>query len=262
MLDELKMRYKELAFGKRLAICLVAGLLPGIYVYFDESTIVDEEYAEAETLEKAAADKLLAAENQLKNLQKTQGELEFTRDQLKKAESRLPDQIVIDEILRTMGKTSREMGVKVRVFEPKEEIIRGDEYKYSELPIRVAIEAHEYSVICEWIDKIAGSKSKIYLRSWKLGRSTPKGVRSPISTAPADSVNSQGLNSADIEAQAARDELVVTIDADFSLFKMATPEQIAGAALKEQDKAKDPGKKSGPKLPEVAPQDGAKDGAG
>jgi Tfp pilus assembly protein PilO len=229
VLDELKLRYKELELAKRLAICALLALLPGIYTYFGESSTVDEEYEQADLQEKAAAQKLLTADKKLKNLEKTQSQLEFTKDQLKKAEARLPEQIAIDEVLRTVGKISKDMSVNVRFFEPQPQIIQGDEYKYVEVPIAIAAEAKDYGQICEWVDRVAGGRSKIYVKSWVLERGR---VTKQNETRMTDAVP-KTISPATLEyeqAVAARDNVKLIVRGQFSLFKMATSEQLAEAA--------------------------------
>jgi Tfp pilus assembly protein PilO len=112
----------------------------------DESTIVDEEVGRAEAEEKAAAAKLTQADATLKNLPKAESELAFTREQLKKAEERLPDSVVIDEVLRSLGKSAKSFGVNVVLFEPLEEVVRGDNYKYAEVPLKISVESHVRSM--------------------------------------------------------------------------------------------------------------------
>ncbi len=228
MLDELKLRYKELELIKRLGICALLALLPGIYAYFNDSTEVDEQYEQAELQEKTAADKLLVAENKLKNLEKTQAQLEFTKEQLKKAESRLPEQVAIDEVLRNVGKISKEMSVNIRFFEPQASVIQGQDYKYLEVPIAMTAEARDYAQLCEWVDRVAGGKSRMYIKSWSIER----GRSSRQEDSRASDEATIGVDPAVLEerqAVAARDRVKVILKGQFSLYKMATPDQLAEA---------------------------------
>jgi Tfp pilus assembly protein PilO len=232
MLDELKIRYKEMAFGKRMALCFLIGIFPGVSEYLTLFSDVHDQYEQAVAEEKDAADKLVTAENQLKNLQKTQNELEFTKDQLKKAESHLPDQVQVDEILRTVGKVSRDLDVNVVLFEPKTEVIRGGDFKYSELPVKISVSSNDYNQICEWVDKFAGSKSRVYLKSWELIRGAKK--------AKTESIEMNAGNPslvADSEAQRTRDDMRITLVGEFSLYKMPNPTQLAAAEAKEKAEA-------------------------
>lgn len=228
MLDELKLRYKETSLLKRLLLCAIVALIPAGLLYLDESSVIEEEYAAAETAEKAAASKLLEADNTLKNLAKVEGELAFTREQLKKAESRLPETIAMDEILRTVGKTAKDSKVTVRLFEPMQDIMRGDTYKYSEVPIKISVEAHDYSQLCEWVDSLAGIKSKIYLKAWKLGRraASHKDEKLGVLAAPAPAVDLDPSIAAEQQGRKARENFLVVMDANFSLYKMPSAAQV------------------------------------
>ena len=229
MLDELKIRYKEMSFRKRLVFCVLLSLIPAAYVYLDESANLDEEYEQADAAEKAAAAQLLRADNQLKNLQKTENELEFAKEQLKKAEARLPDSILIDEILRTTGKLARESAVKVLFFEPNAPIIKGDEYKYVEVPLKISVEAPEYSQICEWLDSIAGLKTKIYLKSWVVTRRmiippVPDGA--PVVDPNLLATSTPSMRD-ELEGRISRKNVRVTLAGEFSLYKLASAEELA-----------------------------------
>ncbi len=232
MFDDLKIRYKESKLPVRLGLCAFVAMIPAAFLYVEDSSAVDEEYKNAENLEKAAAQKLLAAENTLKNMPKKEAELAFTREQLKKAESRLPDNVAVDEILRTVAKSSKTYGVNITLFEPQAEILRGDNYKFLELPFKISVEANDYSQICEWLDNVIGSKSKIYLRSWKLSRNA--GSISDIEGAGilAGPTIGQSLTTSQLAEQdgrKARERLRLLLETDVSVFKMASAAQMASA---------------------------------
>lgn len=233
MLDELKIRYKQSKLSVRLAICALLALIPAALLYMDESSLVDEEYAKADTEQKEAADRLVQADETMKNLPKKEKELAFTREQLKKAEDRLPDNVVIDEVLRTIGKSAKTYGVNVALFEPQAEVVRGDSYKYTEVPLRVSVEGHDYGQICEWLDDVAGSKSKIYLKSWKLGRKAGSSRADPLAANSAEPVVGQVLTPSQIAERSgkkARENLRLVLDADISLFKLASAANISDAS--------------------------------
>jgi Tfp pilus assembly protein PilO len=248
VLDELKIKYKNLSLVKRLVICVLAGLLPGAYLYYDQAAIVEEEFATAEAGEKEAAQKLLDVDNKLKNLEKTESELAFTTDQLKKAETRLPNDVAIDEVLRQVAKSAKDSSVTIVNFVPGAEILRGDEYKYVEMPIKMVVEAHEYSQLCSWLDTIAGLKARLYVKSWNLKRET--GVAQVEIGSTVGGSESQGLDEvsrAELEARKPREQLRLKLQADIALYKLALNGVLNPAATPTQD---------------GAPSDGAADAKG
>jgi Tfp pilus assembly protein PilO len=247
-MDELKAKYKALSLGKRLAICFFLGLLPAAYLYYDQAPGIEEELTAAETAEKDAARKLVDADKKLKNLEKTEGELAFTTDQLKKAETRLPDSVAIDEILRNIGKSAKDSGVTIAEFQPMSEMTRGDEYKYTEIPLKMIVEAHEYSQICSWLDTIAGLKSKLYLKSWSLRRQAgtdQAGGRDPGSSPDATNEVERALE----EALRPRRDLVLKLSADFSVYRLAMggagATSYSARAASPSDNASPPNNKAG-----------------
>ena len=232
MLDDLKLRYKELHLLKRLGLCALLGLLPALSLYLEDSAVVEEDYVVAEQQEKAAAAKLLQADNQLKNLAKTESELAYTHEQLKKAQTRLPDNVVIDEVLRSVGKAAKDSSVAISLFEPQPESVRGDEFKYLEMPLKINVEAKDYSQLAVWLDSVAGSKSKMYLKSWSITRRSAvslseDALTNPIVPAGASVLDDSAL--AELDAKRSREGLRLALAANFSIYKLAPESAIAAA---------------------------------
>lgn len=212
---------------------MIVAIVPALLVYMEDSAIIDEEYNNAESQEQQAAKKLLDADQVLKNIPKAEQDLSFTREQLQKAESRLPDNVEIDEILRSIGKSAKTMGVKIALFEPKAEILKGDDYKYLELPLKVSVEANDYSQICEWLDDVAGSKSKIYLKSWSISRKAAALTESNRLQTENNAIQGQTLSQSQIaenEGKLARKNLRLVLGADLSLFKLASASNLSSAS--------------------------------
>lgn len=243
MLDELKLRYKELPLLKRLLLCAVLGMLPAIWLYFEESPTVEESYTSAEQQEKAAAGKLQQADSQLKNLAKTENELAYTHEQLKKAQTRLPDNVVMDEILRSIGKAAKDSSVTIAHFEPQPEAVRGDEFKYLEIPLKISVEAKEYAQLATWLDTVAGSKSKMYLRSWAITRRavTDQNEQGQLNAAPVAKGNVID-ETALLEQQAkkSREGLRLALAANLSVYKLASDSAIAAAEVAQGIKSEKP----------------------
>lgn len=222
MFEELKLKYKTSSIAARLLLCCLVGLLPGAFIYSEQAEIVDAEYAAADSEEKAASLKLLDADKKLKNLEKTESELAFTTQQLKKAETQLPNNVAIDEILRQVGKIAKELSVTVVKFEPLADVIRGDDYKYSEIPIKVTVEAHEYSQLCAWVDNIAGLNARLFLKSWSMKREA--GRESPANQASLEATDSEKVDEvtkAEQDARRPRENLRLVLASEFSVYRMA-----------------------------------------
>ena len=106
--------------------------------------------------------------------------------------------------------------------------MRGDTYKYSEVPIKISVEAHDYSQLCEWVDSLAGIKSKIYLKAWKLGRraASHKDEKAAIAVGTNPSVELDPSIAAEQQGRKARENFLVVMDANFSLYKMPSAAQV------------------------------------
>lgn len=239
MLDELKIKYKNLNLYKRLIICVLAGLLPGVYLYYDQAAIVEEEFAAAEAAEKDAAQKLLDVDKKLKNLEQTERDLAFTTEQLKKAETILPSSVAIDEILRQVGKSAKSSSLMIMRFEPKPEAVKGDEYKYIEMPFDMEVEASEYSQICSWLDSIAGLKARIYVKSWALKREVGREKQAAQGDSGANGSGTENdFGREELLARRARENLRLKLTANFAVYRIA-PDQPAVAPQSSPDPSAD-----------------------
>jgi Tfp pilus assembly protein PilO len=232
VLDDLKLRYKEMHLLKRLSLCAILALLPAVWLYIEDSTVVEENYVVAEQQEKAAAAKLLEADNQLKNLAKTESELAYTHEQLKKAQTRLPDNVIIDEILRSVGKAAKDASVTISLFEPQPESVRGDDFKYIEMPLKINVEAKDYSQLAIWLDSIAGSKSKMYLKSWSITRraagSSNEEALANLMIPLGDTVLDPSVL-VEQDAKRSREGLRLALAANLSVYKLSPTSGVASA---------------------------------
>jgi Tfp pilus assembly protein PilO len=219
--DELKIKYKNLPLWQRLIICVLVGLLPGAYLYYEQAAVIEEEFATAEVAEKSAAQKLLDVVKKLKNLEQTERELAFTTEQLKKAETRLPTDIAVDEILRQLGKSAKDSSVTIVNFQPEAEVVKGNEYKYIEMPMKITVEAHEYSQLCSWLDTVAGLKARLYLKSWNMTRLAGQDDQPTNSTAGASGSALDEVARAELEARRPRELLRLKLDANLSVYRIA-----------------------------------------
>jgi Tfp pilus assembly protein PilO len=248
VLDELKFRYKEVTLAKRLLLCALLAAIPSILIYFSSAGDVDAAFEAATQAEELAAQKLQKADHDVKNLPALESELESTREQLKAAEARLPDQVQIDEVLRNVGKTVKSSAANVILFQPESEIIRGEVYKYVEVPVRITVEAHEYSQICEWLDSVAGENQKMFLKSWNITRGKAY-ISSKDSEATKESGDQTNLaQKSDTAGRQARANLRLTFEGEFSLYKLAsTAAQAAEGSDSNPGKgAKTPGGQTTP----------------
>ena len=227
MLDEFKFFYRNSVLYKRLLICALAGMLVPLYVYFDGVDETEAQYDAAVTAEGAANKALEDAKIRSSKLPTLMAELETTREQLKLVESELPDSVKIDEVLRTVGKTVKPAAIQVLLFKPEAQIIRGDVYKYVEVPVKISVEAREYSQICEWLDSVAGESKPMYLKAWTIMPLPSPASKSGNQPIEDGRVPPKPLDLEALQAQSSRENLRLRFDGSFSMFKLATEADVA-----------------------------------
>lgn len=169
MLDELKFRYRALSVGVRLLILVTLGLFPGALTYLDEAPTLEFDLENAKSQEAAVRQSLATAQAQAKNLPAMEEKLAFTTDQLKKAEARLPSAVLVDQVVDQIGQTAKGADVEIKFFAPAGETTVKGEYPYDEVRFKV-IMAGKFPSLSKWMDMVAGSNSKAYLKLWDFSR--------------------------------------------------------------------------------------------
>lgn len=239
MLEEFKFFYKNLSLYRRLLLCSLTAMIVPLYVYFNRVDDVESQYETAVNENLIASQKLEDAKTRSFKLPTLVAELESTREQLKLLESALPDTVKIDEVLRTVGKTVKPAAVQVLLFKPEAQIVRGDVYKYAEIPVKISVEAHEYSQICEWLDSVAGESKPMYLNSWRISPAAKATLGKPGEDGQNTVPQAKVLDTNAQSAQLSRDNLKLKFEGEFSMFKLATDAEVAeDAAKKDGGKAK------------------------
>ncbi len=182
--EELKERYKMLPLWARFLIAGIIGLLPGAYIYYDEGDALQAQLDEVGSKESEAREKFEQSRQQKANLPKLEEEMAFTEEQLLKAKKKLPDTYRIEEILQTAATIAKEVGVKLVIFDPLDEIQHPDGYKYVELPIKTEIQGR-FGQIASFFDRIVHLETSIFVRRLEIARVPLQNLTAALATAPA-----------------------------------------------------------------------------
>lgn len=167
--EEIKERYKMLPLWARFLIAGILGLLPGAYVYYDEGDALQTQLETTTGEEGEARAKFEEARQQKANVPKLEEELEFTEQQLEKAKKKLPDIFHIEDVLQKAATIAKEVGVKLVKFEPQEDILHREDYKFVEKPIKTEIEGR-FGQIAAFFDRIVHLETSVFVRKIDVTR--------------------------------------------------------------------------------------------
>ena len=167
--DELKERYKLLPVWGRLAIAFFIGLLPGIYLYFDEGDALAQKLVESQSAVQTSRSKFEDARKKKSNLPQLEEQMAYTEDQLAKAKLKLPDHIIIEDILQKTAMIAKQTGVQLTVFNPAADIPHSVPYQYIEAPITTEVVGH-FSQIASFFDQMIHLDGTIFMRRIELTR--------------------------------------------------------------------------------------------
>lgn len=226
MLAEYLFKYRMLKPWARLLILCLLGVLPGAWNYLEVAPILEAQYDEASSKEQNSRKKLADAKAVIKDLPAMEEKLSSTKDQLKKAEARLPNEIFVDEVLQFVSKAANENDVSIGKFEPvSNKLIPGD-YPYMEVRFKISMDGR-YGRLGEWLDTVGGSQSKAYVKSWDIRRGLVVDKEKPANPnqpAPGPVAGSKE------EAELARERLKLAMVTELVLYSAANEAQLAGAA--------------------------------
>lgn len=225
---ELKERYKVLPAWGRLLVAFVIGLVPGAYVYLDESDDLDAKLTTLQTQYEESKQKFDAASQKRANLPKLEEQLQFTEEQLAKAKLKLPDNYRIEDILQRVATIAKSAGVSLVTFDPAQEAKRSQPYPYVELTIVSEIKG-SFAQIAMFFDQLIHLEGTIFLRRLDLSRFDARDDK------VANSEVAQGAAAADKKktpfqlAQAERSNMRVRARFDVVVYRSMTSQESASA---------------------------------
>ncbi|MCX6117200.1 MAG: type 4a pilus biogenesis protein PilO [Proteobacteria bacterium] len=169
MFDEIIFRYKNLSMPLRILLCVVLGMLPKVISYYEEIVVLEADLENANLRESSERSKLADIKEKTKNIPQIEATLTSTREQLMKAETRLPNDIKVDEVLKQVGTAANAFNLRLINFAPKGvELIPG-EYSYDELKYQVILNG-KFSDLALWMDRMIQKDSRAYIKHWKIAK--------------------------------------------------------------------------------------------
>ena len=164
MLDDLKENYRSMSIKKRILIMVVLGLLPGGYTYYAEAHMITEKLQQAQDNKVAEQKKYQIAKEKSEKLPLLEEKFNKVTEQLRAAQEKLPNKIHMDDILHSTASIAKETGIRFKKFTPgKENVVQGN-YKYAEMPIKLAFTA-KYNQVMSFFDNIVNMEKIIHLRN-------------------------------------------------------------------------------------------------
>ena len=165
--EEIKERYKLMPVWVRLLCASVPGVVLATYLYMDQASSLDSQLEAARTDEAAVHQKFENAKRVTASLPKQEEQLTFNESQLKKAKERLPDSFNVDRVLEKTAIAAKEMGVEISHFDPTEEKLAGESFRYKELPINLELKGH-FAEIAGLLDRLVHFEALVHLRDLAL----------------------------------------------------------------------------------------------
>lgn len=179
MLEEFKENYKDMSFRKRALIMIVVGMLPAGYIYWDEGINLSEELQAAQETKIAENKKYQVAKSKTEKLPLLEEQFTRVKEQLRKAQEKLPNKIYMDDILHSTASIAKETGIRFKSFKPGAERIVQGSYQYAEMPILLSFTA-KYNQIMSFFDNIVNMEKIIHLRNINMsavrGKASSGGV--------------------------------------------------------------------------------------
>lgn len=164
MLEEVKENYKEMNFKQRVLIMVLVGLLPTVYIYYDEGSSLSEKLETAQQTKITENKKYQVAKNKQKKLPLLEEKFTKVTEQLRKAQEKLPNKIYMDDILHSTANIAKEAGIRFKLFKPGAESVKQGAHQYAEMSIALDFTA-QYSQIMTFFDNIANMEKIIHLRN-------------------------------------------------------------------------------------------------
>jgi Tfp pilus assembly protein PilO len=237
-LEDIKDRYKLLPIAARIGVAFIIGILPIVYIFLDEGSILNDQLVELQGRESQTRAKFEKDRDRKANLPKLEENLAFTEEQLNKAKKLLPEAFHIEEVLQKVATTARDVGVSLDNFKPLEEVKKDIGYPTVEISILAEVTGR-FGDIGNFIDSILRSEMSLFVKSMTITLANED--NKPKDSMPSTQVSS--LSARDVR-QRVKEKAVLTLVAYRSQTESEMISQTpVGAA---NSPSSDPGKNSPP----------------
>lgn len=172
-IEDLIERYQDIEIWKRVVSIVFIAFVPGIFDLWSQWDSVSRDQEQA-TLNKATEKKKL--ENYIKKHQELvilEKELLSKESEFQVAQLKLPDEIFIDKVLQRTELIAKDLGMILKVFQPKEEIPSESEFKFLKLPIALEI-VGTYGQIATFFDRIVHLEMIVEIENISLTVQAPE----------------------------------------------------------------------------------------
>jgi len=138
-LEDLGIRYREISLWKRLVFLFILAVAPGGYNYWDRHDQLMSDQQAAQTEKKSQEDKLRYALEKHQKLAKLEENLIGLEKTTKEVSKKFPDEIQMDHVLEKTELITQQLGLSLKLFQPKEEIPSETAFKFLKMPIGIQL---------------------------------------------------------------------------------------------------------------------------
>ena len=217
-MEELIERLKHFPLSIRVTVAAILGVvIPWYFMFWDDVNNINYELEMANGKYESIEGKFNRAKRQKTDMPELEKKIEFTRQELLKAKTKLPDNYQMDSILEFVATASDEAGAELLKFEPNEEAFKDTGYSYVEMPIQLSVQG-TYNQIGVFFDKLVHMEKMIHLRDMNSQQ-----VVNVAEPALANEMTQQARLAAQL------DGIKVKTDAKLIVFRSARPGEGAGA---------------------------------
>lgn len=262
-LEDIGLRYKEVAIWKRIVAIIAISFLPGAYDFWDrwETLVQSKKTAQEEKVKQE--EKLKEALEKHKKLAELEEVLAATEAEVKEASKKLPDEVIMDQFLQRTELIAQDLGLSLKLFQPREEIPSETEFKYMKLPVHVEM-VGTFGQIASFLDRIVHLETIVHVENLDLSvNEEEKKSNQASSLAEFNVVNEKAeeMKRSKIRIRASADLMIfrglTQRENEFiqSIYDQKKKEAEAAAGAVQGAPGEVPGVAPDPGAPAAAPQD-------
>ena len=223
---DIKIKYDNQSIISKITLMFLIGILPALYVYFEDLPILEEELKNTKSNKMLLESKFKQTEEKAKKLPEMEKKIQKIRDELKIVKQKLPDKIMIDRLLEKVTLISNSSGVDIQFFKPGNAYAKGKGYKYAKIPIFLELKG-SYGQIAVFFDKVMNLESLIYIENINLLPSISNELN----------LNSRNQNLTEKQLFNQKIEnLFINATAELVVFRSLTPEESLSVSSQETKK--------------------------
>ena len=217
-------RIKLIDQSKRVAFAAFLGIAIPAYDFWESYEPLNENLQVAVQVKESARIEYERAKKDRERLPELEKQLQFTQEQLKLAQAKLPESFDIDQILQMTAESATGSGIQISLFEPGTARISPQSSDYMEKSIKLECTG-KFLQLATFIDRLVHLEKIIHIKNMQLTSKMDVEEDRSNRNRPEEQVRDHETQTRD------RERVAVKMSMEIITYKITTPNERASSTI-------------------------------